>query len=154
MTTRACQMQSSTLQKMQFRLRTALGESLRQYKHTPTAPIHGSGQGSCASPCLWLLISSLLIDCLEDLGGGMTMRDINNVSFIKQWLDGYVDDTSLFTNLPTVVEDDIQGVATSLQNDMRSWASLLEASGGQLELSKCFYYILAWKFSTKETHLH
>jgi hypothetical protein len=32
------------------------------------------------------------------------------------------------------------------QSDMQLWASLLEAMGGKLELSKCFYYILSWKF--------
>lgn len=40
----------------------------------------------------------------------------------------------------------------SRQQSMRSkktiiWPSLLEASRGQLVLTKCFYYILAWKFS-------
>ena len=147
MSSRACNMQSLTLQKMQFRLRTALGESVRQYAHTNTSPIHGSGQGSCASPCLWLLISSLLIDCLEELGGGMTLSDTQNLVVIKQWLDGYVDDTSLFTNLPTAPVSNIQQVVDALQHDMCAWATLLEASGGLLEISKCFYYILAWKFS-------
>jgi hypothetical protein len=29
---------------------------------------------------------------------------------------------------------------------MIAWKELLEASGGKLELTKCFYYILTWKF--------
>ena len=29
---------------------------------------------------------------------------------------------------------------------MLKWKELLEASSGKLELSKCFYYILSWKF--------
>jgi hypothetical protein len=32
---------------------------------------------------------------------------------------------------------------------MVAWKELLEASGGKLELTKCFYYILTWKFDTK-----
>jgi hypothetical protein len=32
---------------------------------------------------------------------------------------------------------------------MIAWKELLEASGGKLELTKCFYYILAWKFDAK-----
>jgi hypothetical protein len=32
---------------------------------------------------------------------------------------------------------------------MLFWKELLEASGGKLELPKCFYYILAWKFDLK-----
>jgi hypothetical protein len=33
---------------------------------------------------------------------------------------------------------------------MLSWKELLEASGGKLELTKCFYYILTWRFANKE----
>ena len=29
---------------------------------------------------------------------------------------------------------------------MMYWKELLESSGGKLELTKCFYYILSWKF--------
>jgi 23S rRNA maturation-related 3'-5' exoribonuclease YhaM len=32
---------------------------------------------------------------------------------------------------------------------MVAWKELLEASGGKLELTKCFYYILTWKFDPK-----
>lgn len=61
---------------MKFRLRTALGNSKRTYTHTTETPIHGTGQGSCASPAIWLLISSILMDCLSEICGGMTMQDI------------------------------------------------------------------------------
>ena len=33
---------------------------------------------------------------------------------------------------------------TTLENDGQKWAALLETSGGSLELTKCFYYILSW----------
>jgi hypothetical protein len=29
------------------------------------------------------------------------------------------------------------------------WKELLEASGGELELSECFYYILSWQFDAE-----
>jgi hypothetical protein len=32
---------------------------------------------------------------------------------------------------------------------MIAWKELLEASGGKLELTKCFYYILTWRFDNK-----
>jgi hypothetical protein len=32
---------------------------------------------------------------------------------------------------------------------MMEWKDLLETSGGKLELKKCFYYILSWKFDGK-----
>jgi hypothetical protein len=90
--------QAITLQKMCYRLRTALGDSKRHYQHKEETPKHGTGQGSCASPCIWLLISSILMDCLAELGGGVVMKDVTP-TMIQQWIDGFVDDTSLFSNL-------------------------------------------------------
>jgi hypothetical protein len=92
-----------TLLKMQYRSRTALGDSKTYYQHSLNTPIHGTGQGSCASPSIWLLISSILMDCLAELTGGMTMSDVT-WDKIQQWIDGFVDDTSLFVNIQ---DDDI-----------------------------------------------
>jgi hypothetical protein len=41
-------LQATTLKKMKFRLRTALGGSTRTYRHSPSTPIHGTGQISCS----------------------------------------------------------------------------------------------------------
>jgi hypothetical protein len=91
--------QAQTLKKMKYRLRTALGDSSQTYQHSNETPIHGTGQGNCASLAIWLLISSILMDCLSELGGGMTMVDVSTNNSIQQWIDGFVDDTSLFANL-------------------------------------------------------
>jgi hypothetical protein len=91
--------QAKTLLKMRYRLRTALGDSKRYYTHTLKTPVHGTGQGRCASPCIWLLISSILMDCLSELGGGLAMQDVT-LERIHQWIDGFVLDTSLIANLP------------------------------------------------------
>jgi ribonuclease HI len=138
---------ATTLRKMQYRLRTALGDSTTTYQHSPSTPIHGTGQGSCASPAIWLLISSILMDCLSAMGGGMTMKDVNNDISIQQWIDGFVDDTSLFSNIIQHADNEnIVLLCNQLTRDMTIWNELLEASGGKLELSKCFYYVLSWKF--------
>jgi hypothetical protein len=96
---------ATTLRKMKYRLRTALGESTNTYQHSAITPIHGSGQGSCAPPAIWLLISSILMDCLSALGGGMTMNNVVKHNSIQQWIDGFVDDTSLFTNIIQYTDD-------------------------------------------------
>jgi hypothetical protein len=53
-----CKLQAKTLRNSIFRIRTALGDSIKTYKHNNDTPIFGTGQGSCASPAIWLLISS------------------------------------------------------------------------------------------------
>jgi hypothetical protein len=150
MSDRACKTHSTTLKLMQFKLRTALGDSDAHYKHGKETPIHGSGQGSCASPCLWLLISSILMDCLKEAADGMTMADVKSINTIEQWIEGFVDDTSLFSNTVSIT-DKVGDLKMSLSKDMNLWAQLLEATGGRLELSKCFYYILSWNFALDGT---
>jgi hypothetical protein len=140
----AASMQAPTLQKMLFQIRTAIGDSKKNYSHSTNTPIHGTGQGSCALPAIWLLVSSLLMDCLYILGNSMTIQDVFGKQKLRQLIDGFVDDTSLFTNLlNTIVEsNDIKELTLRLQYNMIAWKELLEASGGKLKLTKCFYYIL------------
>lgn len=147
----ACKTQAATLENTIFKLRTALGDSNKTYSHSNTGLIHGTGQGSCASPCIWLVLCSILMDCLQNNSKGMTIVDIitNNKEF-KQWIDGYVDDTALFANLTMSIISHLaqstRDLAENLNEIATIWNGLLEASGGKLELSKCFYYLLNWKF--------
>jgi hypothetical protein len=150
-TKKAASTQAITLQHMPFRIRKALGDSKTYYKHTKITPIHGTGQGRCASPAIWLLVSSLLMDCLGNIGHGITMNDVLGKRTLRQLIDGFVDDTSLFANLLRSFIDcnDIESLTSRLRHDMIAWKELLEASGGKLELTKCFYYILTWRFDNK-----
>jgi Reverse transcriptase (RNA-dependent DNA polymerase) len=75
--TNFCKLQSTTLKSTSFNIRTALGDSKRTYQHTTQQPIHGTGQGSCSSPAIWLLISSFIMDLLEKNAHGIKMYDIN-----------------------------------------------------------------------------
>jgi ribonuclease HI len=77
----------------------------------------------------------------------MTMIDVIKDNSIQQWIDGFVDDTSLFSNIIQQTDNNnIIQLCKQLTIDMTIWNELLEASGGKLELSKCFYYVLSWKF--------
>jgi hypothetical protein len=58
-------LQSTTLKETCYKIRTALGDSTRIYSNTFNKPIYGTGQGSCSSPAIWLLISSCTMDLLQ-----------------------------------------------------------------------------------------
>jgi hypothetical protein len=138
-----CKLQSTTLKKSIFKIRTALGDSVETYKHSDKTPIHGTGQGSCASPAMWLLISSFLMDLPEQISNGMEIEDIlEHMESIRQIIEGFVDDNSLFTNLK-FGDNNLQELIKKAQKDGQNWECLLHTSGGALELSKCFYYILS-----------
>jgi hypothetical protein len=126
-----------------------MGYSAQFYQHSETTPVHGTGQGSCASPAIWLLVSSILMDCRSELGNRLTMHNVFHTEYsiesLRHWIDGFVDDTSLFTSIAGTMSNtnDISELTNHLQEDVIAWKDLLETSGGKLELKKCFYYILS-----------
>ena len=123
-------MQAVTLKNTKFRLNTAMGDSKTTYQHSNQTPIHGTGQGSCASPAIWLFISSFLMSILEKKAKGMTMLDvIKNKDEIITWIIGFVDDTSIFSN-DNFDNNDIRILKNILKKDGSWWAGLLEATGG------------------------
>jgi hypothetical protein len=72
-------------------------------------------------------------------------RGRKNNKKIRNWIDGFVDDTSLFTNLD-YGKRNLEQLKKRGKYDGQLWEGLLSTSGGELELQKCFYYILSWKW--------
>jgi hypothetical protein len=134
--------QAETLRKMRYVTKTALGPSSNTYSHTPSTPIHGTGQGSCSSPALWLHCSSFLMDILDDHSYGFRASSPDKKVNIKVHNQGFVDDTSIMVNGGTTTEE----LVLRLQNDAQTWSNLLSSSGGLLQLSKCLYYIVDFQF--------
>jgi hypothetical protein len=144
-------LQARAIRKMKFRIRTALGISTTHYEDTSATPLHGSGQGSGSLSTLWMFISSIIMDCFEDVASGMPMTNIEQTEKITQWIDGYVDDISIFTSIQEKAGEPIDPttLAMQLQQNTQEWEILLAATGGNLELSKCFYFILCWDFDAE-----
>lgn len=148
MSTEACLFHANTLKAMKYRVRTATsGDSTNYYEHSETTPIHGSGQGSCASPALWLLISSILMHVFDRSSNGMVQFDVQKGTTKNTSAEGFVDDVALFTNLHALVDSDLPTLRKALSEDINTWQETLAGSGGKLELIKCFYYILMWRFN-------
>lgn len=73
------------------------------------------------------------------------MTDPTGTINLRQWLEAIVDETSVFTKTPEF--EYLPNQVTHLESDAQYWENLLSVSGGCLELSKCFYYLLAWIFT-------
>ena len=61
----ACKLQSATLNKMKYKIITALGTSQKLCSTNKQKPIHGTGQGSEASGSNWLFTSVPMINTIE-----------------------------------------------------------------------------------------
>jgi hypothetical protein len=69
-------LKARAIRKMKFRICTTLGISTTHYEDKPETPLHGSGQGSGSSSTLWMFISSIIMDCFEDVAEGMPMTNV------------------------------------------------------------------------------
>ena len=59
------------------------------------------------------------MDCFKDVATGMEMANINDTIKIKHWIDGFVDDTSIFTNQDSN-NNDPTTIATTLYRTMQA----------------------------------
>ena len=69
-------------------------------------------------------------------------------------MDAFVDDSTSWANcfgrsLTKRNTNFIGQIAQDLRETAQKWESLLHSTGGALELSKCFYYLIHWTFDKK-----
>ena len=145
-----CQMQADTLQTIQHQLRTAFGLSSETYSSSNELEIHGQGQGSRAGPPTWVFVSSLLLDCMEQLTSGVSFTCPDQHIEHHRHNDAFVDDVTGYANR---FRDELQGtnvlekVLQTMQTDATTWNELLKISWGKLALQKCLYYIVSWQWT-------
>jgi hypothetical protein len=140
----------TTLEKMRYRIKTKIGVSKRYYQHTDDDPIYGTGQGSAGSPCFWLLTSIILFNIMEKIAHGITFTHPTGSETLQRTMEAFVDDTDVAVN-DSEKPYSPGKLAAILQQDAQHWEKLLFTSGGKLELSKCFFYLMHWKFSSDGT---
>jgi hypothetical protein len=61
-------------------------------------------------------------------------------------MEVFADNTDVAANDTKQPNTSLQ-LAQLLQTDAQHWEKLLFTSGGKLELTKCFFYLLYWKFN-------
>ena len=133
---------------MQHKLRTRQG-LLRPYCSSDDGGSDGAGQGSGAAGAIWLIYSNTLISALQHFSPGVTIQSpINRLLRICLVAIFFVDDGTPGVNDADQPEAlSLTEIVSQAQQTAQSWERLLFASGGALEFSKCFAYILYWDLS-------
>jgi hypothetical protein len=86
------------------------------------------------------------MDLLENNSRDMTIEDVQKQAKVnKQIFEGFVDDTSTFTNLEYGRENLYELLALATK-DGQTWEGFLNSTGGELELLKFFWYFLSFKW--------
>jgi hypothetical protein len=155
------------------RIRTAYGISTYHCANEPGFPLFGPGQGSTIGPFLWLLCFLLISLSLSATAPKITIRCPENNMIVNYVGEAFVDDTGLGTNETdsfhhdedeTVSHDSnyssspgrdkIPNVITNLKRLAQEWERLLFSTGGALNLEKCFWFLLAWRWDKGIAKLH
>jgi hypothetical protein len=102
-----------------------------------------------------MVISCLLFSAMYEHCHGASFCDPKNELIHRRTSDGFVDDVTHFFNkgLKYSLQTTVQaiGIIKGLETEGQTWEHLLWTMGGKLELSKCLYYLLLYKFDPDGT---
>jgi len=113
----------------------------------------GAGQGSCLTPLIWNTLSSQILSIVEEVPHMVTLHHAETHQSIKSQSEAYVDNTSFMINAHDLDPEDLNTQVNTLAQRLTKISQCAEktlfATGGALELSKCCWYALTWKFDAK-----
>ena len=134
----------SCIQRMRFFQRTGRGDSNTFMGDRPsTDPLQGLCQGNGAAPACWLMLSSLMMSVYRQGGHVSTLASPIGGTPIEFMGEIFVDDTDLLTMLQDVFS--VSEILPIAQANLDKWASLLIATGGALNPSKCYWYMISYR---------
>jgi hypothetical protein len=143
----------SVLQTMTFFLWTGYGISQTGYGGSAEDPTFGLGQGNGMAPSGFSAVSSLMVGALERLGHASSFSGAwTGILFVLAAII-YVDDTDLLLRARSreMSLDDFYG---QYQAAVTDWGHIVLATGGYLKASKCFWYMLSWRWVKGIPQLH
>ena len=149
---KACRVHATLLREAKYRLKTMLGISETSYTSSDEFPLYGPGQGGTGSAFIWAIVSAIILEIMKQEKRGVQFTNPTLERTIQRVMDAFVDDTTAWLNnflksLQQNKTEKLEELATTLQDTAQAWEQLLYSTGGALELSKCFYYIIAWKWN-------
>jgi hypothetical protein len=132
------------LKVARYAIKTGIGISEETYRHSDESPAFGSGQGSGASAQGWGKLVSVLFDIHDMYGHGSKYADPWRLYSAIIGMLGFVDDNNI-TNTGEEGES-VNDIIIRTQHDAQLWNDLLRATGGALNLDKCFAQVIDFQF--------
>jgi hypothetical protein len=150
MPTSVIQCQTDALLFMRYAVKHVYGISDTEYHSTTQEPLFGTGQGSGASPAIWLSLVTVLLNAFDTLAKeyniqGLDFQDPWQEISAKWHIGAFVDDTNQATlDLTHSMTPD--KLTEQLRTAGQLWENLLHISGGALNLSKCSWSMQYWEW--------
>ena len=126
-----------------YAIKTGIGISKETNQHSDDSPALGSGQGSGASAQGWGKLVLLLFDIHDKYGHECKYADPWKLYSAIIGILGFMDNNNITNNgKPWETVNDII-IIIRTQHDAQLWNDLRRATGGALNLDKCFAQVLA-----------
>ena len=134
---------AATWEKTYHRIKSLYGVSSESYTNHPEKLLYGPGQGSTIGPLLWPLCFLLIFHSLSTTSPAIYLNSVDQTRPITYIGEAFVDDSGLGTNK---TKADLGDLISKLNILAQSWEKLLYSTGGALNLSKCFWFLLSWNW--------
>ncbi len=124
---------------MKYHVSTAHGIDNHQIQEWNNSRLFGTGQGSGASPAIWLAMSEVLIQALKALEDGTSFTSHCGTVQHNRVIDAFVDDSTVWVNQNLCDKFYVpSNLQKSLQQVAQMWEKFLSLSGGTLNLKSAF----------------
>ncbi len=127
-------------------VKTKHGVSKRHIRTTTEYPLFGIGQGNGGGPAIWLAHLTVMFTALAAVCQGFTMSCIQGLEYLRTVGTGYVDDVTLFVSIDKNDPQTEHYVNKKLKYMASKWEKILYLTGGKLELTKCFWLPITWRW--------
>ena len=114
---------------------------------TKANTLHGIGQGNGGGPGMWISHLTIMFSALSAVCWGFVLKCVQNISAVTTVGTEYVDDVTLGLTVPEGSAQTESNVRQHIKRMAQLWEQLLYITGGRLELSKCFWVPISWKWN-------
>ena len=131
---------------MKHHVKTKKGISKEYIQQNKDTILEENGQGNAASVPGWHGHNEILNTIYKQIVGGNDIRNPDNTVAFQQWILSFVDDNKMLM----LYENDIKvnKIIHLCKESLQTWETLLNITGGALELSKCLITIMQYNFET------
>jgi hypothetical protein len=125
-------------------VKSAHGISPNFFKCTTDLLILGLLQGSAAVRIMWTMLSTLAFTVLSLRSPPAHFVTPRIEVYTEQPGEAFVDDTTLWTT--SYATTCIVAIVTRAAVKAQAWARIIFVHGGWLNLKKCYWYAISWRF--------
>ena len=137
-----CKLHQTVHDKMEFRNQINNNTSKLTYKSTQALPMHGQRQRTGNGGTHWTFISVPMMEIVDKVPPGCTIKLPHGQETWTIKMMVFVDDKRHYIN--TLTQQLSKIVIEAMKTSVTTWYELPQFVGGDLELTKCGWYVIDW----------